>query len=811
MDARPESAVEEAARLRRCLNDLVGVMALPAVWAGDAPVRIVGTLLEALLGMLGVSFTFARLNEPSGGTAKDTLRVSDGWSGAPSPAELGASLHAVIGQAWPSSPPGAWIRLNGEQLWVTGVPLGIQGQLGVVVAGSIRVGFPEQTERLILEVAANQAAVALQQARLLDQQTEERRRAEEALRDSEREALLIVDTIPGLVALLAPTGGVDVANAQLLEYFGQSLDELRHWGANGTVHPDDLAHVAETFTRSVAAGEPYDIQQRLRRRDGSYRWMQNRGIPLRARTGAIVRWCVLLTDIDDQKQAENALRESERSARLIVDSIPGLVVVLSQSGEVEFVSRRTVDYLGPELADTGGWASNGIVHPEDVPRVVPLFGRGVASGLPFEYEVRLRHLSGIYRWFLLRAHPLRDTSGDVARWYVLLSDIEDRRRTEEELRRSEVFLAEGQRISQTGTFAWQVDTDELTFSEELRRIFEFEDDAAVTVARITDRVYVNDRPALAERIAEIRAGRDSPEYEIRLQMADLRLKHARVFGRVFRHDNGRLECVGAVQDVTQRRLAENARDAMRTELGRVTRAMSLSTLTASVAHEINQPLSGIITNASACLRMLGVEPPDIDGARDTARRTIRDGNRASDIVTRLRSLFGNRQFEPDVLDINEAAREVIELSLVDLRRNDVVVQIELDETLPAVTGDRVQLQQVLLNLLRNASDAMAGVEDRARQIVIRTRRDAEGSVRVTVRDAGQGLDPKHMDRLFDPFYTTKDEGMGIGLSVSRSIIENHNGRLWAESNDGQGATFAFSIPLHPEAVSDTVSKSEGPS
>jgi signal transduction histidine kinase len=225
-------------------------------------------------------------------------------------------------------------------------------------------------------------------------------------------------------------------------------------------------------------------------------------------------------------------------------------------------------------------------------------------------------------------------------------------------------------------------------------------------------------------------------------------------------------------------------------------------LTASIAHEVNQPLSGIITNAGTCLRMLDANPPDLAGARETARRTIRDGNRASDVIARLRALFSKKEFTFEWLDLNEVTREVIALALSDLQRNRVALQSELAEDLPTITGDRIQLQQVILNLLRNASDAMVGVHDRPRQLLIKTRREDGDRVRVSVRDAGVGVAPRTMNKLFDAFYTTKSDGMGIGLSVSRSIIEGHQGRLWAESNDGPGATFSFSIPSRPERVND---------
>jgi len=221
--------------------------------------------------------------------------------------------------------------------------------------------------------------------------------------------------------------------------------------------------------------------------------------------------------------------------------------------------------------------------------------------------------------------------------------------------------------------------------------------------------------------------------------------------------------------------------------------MSLGALTASIAHEVNQPLSGIITNASTCLKMLDADFPNVDGARETAKRTIRDGRRAADVITRLRALFTNKDAATELVDLNEATREVIALSRSELERNRVVTRTELADTLPLVTADRVQLQQVIINLLRNGSDAMSEVDDRPRELLFRTEVD-EGGVRLSVRDAGTGFESQTVEQLFRAFYTTKADGMGIGLSVSRSIIENHGGRLWATPNDGPGVTFSFSIP-----------------
>ena len=368
------------------------------------------------------------------------------------------------------------------------------------------------------------------------------------------------------------------------------------------------------------------------------------------------------------------------------------------------------------------------------------------------------------------------------------------------MRRSEAFLAEGQRLNSTGSFSWFLDTDEITFSEELHRIFDFEQGTPVTPERIGSRVHPEDIPLLSEKIEEARLGGGEQNYEIRLRMPGDSVKYLHTISHRIRDQAGGLEIIGAVQDMTQRRSSEEALSKARSELAHVARITSLGVLTASIAHEVNQPLSGIITNAGTCLRMLAADPPNVDGARETARRTIRDGNRASEVITRLRALYGKKDGTTESVDLNEATREVLALSLSELQRSRVILRLELLDDLPLVTGDRVQLQQVILNLVRNASDAMSAVDDRPRQLLIRTERDEGDRVRLTVQDAGVGFDPQAADRLFESFYTTKNDGMGIGLSVSRSIIESHHGRLWATLNGGPGAAFSFSVPRGSEGA-----------
>jgi C4-dicarboxylate-specific signal transduction histidine kinase len=336
--------------------------------------------------------------------------------------------------------------------------------------------------------------------------------------------------------------------------------------------------------------------------------------------------------------------------------------------------------------------------------------------------------------------------------------------------------------------------NEITWSEQLYRIFEFDPQVTVTLELIGTRVHPEDLTLLQDMIERASSAASDFQYEHRLLMPDHSVKYLHMIAHGTRNEDGELEYIGAVQDVTNRRLSEEALGKARSELAHVARVMSLGALTASVAHEVNQPLSGIITNASTCMKMLDARPPNVDGARETAKRTIRDGRRAADVITRLRALFTSKEAATELVDLNDATREVIALSCTELERNRVITRLELKDELPTVMGDRVQLQQVILNLLRNGSDAMSRVDDRPRELLFRTEVEEGDRVRLSVQDAGVGFELQSLDRLFQTFYTTKEDGMGIGLSVSRSIIENHRGRLWATPNDGPGATLSFSIP-----------------
>jgi signal transduction histidine kinase len=536
------------------------------------------------------------------------------------------------------------------------------------------------------------------------------------------------------------------------------------------------------------------VESRADFRDGD-RYFAIRISPFKGGDRQVIGAVLTFTNVTAFRASIDQVIYERECTKAILNTIADPVVVLNADQRIDS-GNRAFYTLFLELASLrtkleAMLAGSRVFQPVEVDHVIPGEGQ---------------------RRLILDARPLSLPGHSERRVLVTFKDITARKQTEaandlraiaerkEGLRRSEAFLAEAQRLSLTGSFSWRVPADEITWSEQLYRIFGFDHGAPLTLELIGSRIHPEDIPLLHDIIEQARGAGTDFECEYRLQMPDESVKYLHMVAHGTRDEDGRLQYIGAVQDVTARRLSEQALGRAQSELAHVARVTALSALTASIAHEVNQPLSGIITNASTCLRMLAADPPDVEGARETARRTIRDGNRAADVIARVRALFTKKEPAIEAVDLNEVTREVMALSLPYLQGNRVVLRSELAEDLPAITGDRIQLQQVILNLLRNASDAMADVHDRPRRLLVRTERDDGDHVRVSVRDAGVGIDPHNVDKLLDAFYTTKTGGMGIGLSISRSIIERHHGRLWAEANDGPGATFSFSIPSGPASV-----------
>ena len=494
----------------------------------------------------------------------------------------------------------------------------------------------------------------------------ERMRAEEALQRSEDHLRLVVDTTPALLHSARPDGDLDFFNKRWLEYVGLSLDDMCGWRWTRVIHPDDIEEQVGKWRLSLATGEPFEAEARVRRADGEYRWMLHRKVAAREDRGNVVKWYGSAVDIHDRKQAEDAVRRSEDEIRLVIDTLPALVWSKLPDGSADFFNQRFRQYTGLPLEEGMGTGWLNAVHPEDRPPFEEEWRTALAVGSPFDMEARLRRADGEYRWVLLRAVPLRDELGRIVKWYGTTTDVEDRKQAEWALQEAHAVLSHVERVTTMGE------------------------------------------------------------------------------------------------------------------------------LVATIAHEINQPISAIVTNANFCLRQLASANLNSDKLREAISEIVNDGTRASAVISRVRALLQKRAPERVAVDINQIIHEVTVLLRNELVRSSVTLQADLGTDLPYVSGDRVLLQQVLINLVMNGIEAMHSNTRRARHLLIKSARN-QSEVWVQVKDSGTGFDPQQAEHIFEPFFTTKPEGIGMGLAISRSIVESHGGRLWAESGPA-GALFQFTLP-----------------
>jgi len=637
------------------------------------------------------------------------------------------------------------------------------------------------------------------------------RRAQRALRDArstvqlkdtqpsevQRELQLTIDTIPAMISTYRPDGTHSFVNKVWSDYTGLTLADLAQGKGADLFHADDPERAA--WRASLESGEPLVTEAPIRAADGSYQWFSIRRMPLRDGSGRIVQWYSIGFNIEDRRTAEQAQRDSEArlaaaecELRLTLDSIPVMAWRTRPEGDAEYLNKRWLDYTGLALEQALGWQWLTVMHADDQPTMRQTWQDMLERKTPGEVEARMRRVDGAYRWFLFRAEPLRDEAGAITGWYGTNTDIEDRKQAEGALQRGQAYLSEAQRLSRTGSFAWDIENDAHYWSDETYQIMQVPKGAQLTTDVVLQRIHPNDRLKWVGELGRAMDGVGHWDYEVRLLMPDATVKYLHVLARRVVYETGRNEVVGALMDVTDARRSQEALYATQAALAHASRVATLGEISATIAHEVNQPLAAIVANAQACLRFLDRAAPDLDSVRGAVQWIVKDGNRAGDVIRRVRGLMKKDATDKRPLQLNDVIQEVTTLLQRELRSKQVKLRFDLND-LPPVVADRTQLQQLIINLMINAADAMDEVQGRARILLIRTWHD-DGSAVVSFEDSGAGL-PDELDPLFEAFFTTKPDGLGMGLSICRSIVEDHGGRLSARPNtDGAGATFEFALP-----------------
>src|SRR5579871_1592290 len=990
MGVEPGDLEQEIKRLQRCNNDLVSLLALPAMWSGGELSQIVQTLLDALLRMLQLDFVYVGLKDPSGGAPVETARFAPSHSKTASPREVAVALKHWLGadpQAWPRLIPNP---VGAGDISILPVGLGLHGEVGVIVGGSERADFPRQTERLILSVAANQAAIGLQGARLLSEQKglasgldrrvaqrtaelataneelrkeiADRRQAEEGLKTSEEKHRLVVETANDAVVSMDDDGIIQFANPATAKIFGYDPAELI--GRPLTIlMPERMRRLHDAGFRRYLTTSHRHINwqgtELIALRKGGQEFPAEVSFGELTRDGHRV-FTGFIRDISERKQAADRLRASERSLRELTETIPQMLWSSEADGTVNYCNQRTLDYKGLSAGEVRGSGWLAAVHPDDVERSTRAWLGSVTTGDEFQCEFRFRRTPDRYRWCISSALPLRDSEGNVIRWFGTIIDLHDWREAQQALHaiqtrqvavRADVSLAFGQKDSldailhecaesvvrhldaafariwilspdgkmlelrasaglythlngahsripigqlKIGRIAreqkpvltedivndprisdktWAVNEgmssfagypllvgtrtlgvvamfsrkpltagtaeslasiadliahglerkhaeDKLRESErELSSIIETIPGLVWCAAPDGELTYLNQRlleytgtsfdawaqsgwtnlihaddvELTGRAWAQAIATGQPHEVQCRLRRSDGVYRWFQALGQAAHDSEGRLtRWYGLLIDIDDRKNMEEALRHSQVRLSRAIRTATVGEFAAAIAHEINQPLAAVVTNGQACLRWLAAQPPGIAKAQEAVERIVRDSKEAGEVVRRIRALFKQAAPEKIELDLNEVIGEVLHLLQGEAARRRVAVEADLGHGLAPVVGDRVQLQQLVFNLLLNGIEAMDPVVDRPKELLISSKQPDPETVLVEVQDCGTGL--KDPERIFEAFFTTKENGMGMGLAICRSIIDAHRGRLWAASREG-ATTLSFTLPV----------------
>jgi PAS domain S-box-containing protein len=622
------------------------------------------------------------------------------------------------------------------------------------------------------------------------------RRQEKKLRD-------VIETMPTFAWTALPDGSVDFVNRHWQEYTGLSTERTVGSGWQSAVHARDLKRHTEKWSVSLATGEPFENEVRYRRAaDEQYRWFLARAVPLRDQRGKILKWYGISTDIEDRKRAEEALQRSQ--------------FYISEGQRVAHMGSWAFtadgfEHWSSELFHIHGLDPRGkpptveeylaLVHPEDREFMKQSIAKMLDDHLAFDFTRRMVRPDGAIRHIRCVGVPV--TQGGTFQGFLGTGmDVTEQERLTEELRLSERYLSEAQSLAHTGSYAIDGTSRETVYwSDEMFRLFDFDPQQGLPMFdQWLQRIHPEDRDKV--KLASERSffTKETCDVEFRIVKPDGTVKHIHGIGHPVLSASGELvQVLGTMVDVTERTRAEEARDRLRqleADLAHINRVSTLGEMAASLAHEIKQPIAATITSANSCVEWLAHEPPNLDRARAAAARIDKYGNRAAEIIDRIRSFYKKSPPQRDLVDVNGIIQEMLTLLKGEANRYSVGMRTELAAELPKITADRVQLQQVFMNLILNAIEAM---KDSGGELTVKSELQ-NSQFQFSVSDTGVGLPTEKIDQIFSAFFTTKPQGSGMGLSISRSIVESHGGRLWATANDGRGATFHFTLPIATEPL-----------
>jgi PAS domain S-box-containing protein len=636
----------------------------------------------------------------------------------------------------------------------------------------------------------------------------DRKRAEDKIREQEAELRQIADLAPQLVTVFGPHRERLYANRILLDYLGISLDEWRQRPDSiEFLHPDDRERVHAHSDRALSSGAPYELEFRVRKSSGNYRWFLTRFSAVRDNRGQIIRWYVAATDIEDRKRAEEALQQSQfylaEGQRL------------AHTGSWAFNASGCFEYWSQELFRIYGLDPQkepptleqylATVHPADRDFMAETIRKMHAEHSGCDVKKRIVRPNGEQRY--IRSVGIPVVEGEVLKGFLgTAMDITEQELLTLELELQRAYLAEAQKLTQTGSWAWRVpDRNTVHLSEEWYRIYGFDPaEGAPAWEEYVERIHPEDRLKWTGTIERAIVEKADYDLEFRILFPNGKVRWIHTVGHPVLSNTGDLEqFVGSSTDITVLKSAEQEREKLRqleADLAHIDRVSTLGEMAASLAHEIKQPISAAITSANSCIEWLAHQPPNLDRALAAAAKIDKYGNRAAEIIDRIRSLYKKSPPQRELVDVNGIIQEMLTLLKGEATRSSVAMRTDLSAELPEIMADRVQLQQVFMNLLLNAIEAM---KDSGGELTVKSELQ-DGQLQFSVSDTGVGLPKEKMDQIFSAFFTTKPQGSGMGLAISRSIVESHGGQLWASANSGGGATFHFTLPIQATESSPLV-------